>query len=372
MSGQQGHYSGQELLWFMEQYGIQVPLPEITKIKYGFDPKYEPGGKGLGILKNTYAKTVDAPDGTWSIDRAQLARDNSGLLFVDLAAGAKYLHQEGIATAATSYTPSLVTALISIIAIRLNTSNVYLKEGIDFTVNYATGVITFAIALSEAATLFYLSTQKRGAQLLFNGSFEDPLTNIWTAFATATLARDNTAANVLTGSYALKCTPSAASDGFQYNLSQNLQPGRTYRVRAWLKAAAAETIQGFWFDGTTDQAMTPATMATLTASYAAYEATFTPTKAVVPNLKFKDSKVSPALFYVDQIALFDDTAFEAQSPMNAGLGQPFMWNMIGKRVVDSVTVVKLMGCFMDKVEVSGDMKQYTEAISGKFLDWQGE
>lgn len=372
MPGQIGHYSGGEVLWYIEQYGTGVPLLELDKVTFGFDPKNEEGGKGLGVLKNWYVKTVDAPSGTGKINRKMLARADGGQLFMDLLAGAKYVHQEGIATAAVSYTPSLTAALIAILAIRLNTSGVYLKEGIDYTVNYGTGAITFSIALPEPATLFYISSQKRGQQLLINGSFEDPLTNIWTAFATATLARDIGAANVLTGAYALKVTPGAVSDGFQYAISQNLQPGRTYRVRAWLKAAAAETIQGFWFDGTTDQAMAPATMATLTTTYAAYEATFTPTKAVVPNLKFKDSKTGPGAFYVDQIALFDDTASEAASPMNSGLGVPFMWNTIARRLVDSVTVEKLTGCFLDKLDFDGGMKEYSEAISFRFLDWSGE
>ena len=73
------------------------------------------------------------------------------------------------------------------------------------------------IALPEDATVFYLTTTKRGQQYLFNIGFEDVLTNVWIPFATATLARNSTAANVLSGTQALAVTPAAQNDGVQFN-----------------------------------------------------------------------------------------------------------------------------------------------------------
>src|SRR5262245_11311126 len=119
MPGQQGHMGGMDALWYAEAYSFSLPLLELSGIKWDFDLKAETGGKGLGIAKNWYAKTVDAPEGSGTINRKELARADGGLIFLDLAAGAKYIHQEGIATAATSYTPSLVAAMISILGIRL-------------------------------------------------------------------------------------------------------------------------------------------------------------------------------------------------------------------------------------------------------------
>jgi hypothetical protein len=290
---------------------------------------------------------------------------------MDLAAGSKYLQQEKIASAATTYTIGLTTALVGIVAIKLNTSGDVLKEGVDFFVNYLTGIITFNIALPEDATVSYVTSQRRGQQYIFNTGFEDLLSNVWIPFATATLARNSTAANVLTGTYALAVTPAAQNDGVQYNVSMQLQPGRTYRLRFWAKAAAAEIMTPFFNDGGADVAMTPATQ-NLTTAYAAYEFTFVATKSTIPNLKIKDSKVGPALFYIDQVSLIDDTASEAQSPMNAGLAQPFPFNLTGRRKVDSVIVARLMGCAVDKLDYKGGMPKYTEDISFQFLDSMGE
>lgn len=372
MPVQVGHYGPEDLQFILEHDG--TVLAEINDVQWGLDPKVEPGGAGIGDLKNKYYKTMGPAAGSWKINRNVLQRSDKGMLFLDLLTGSSAVQEEAIAASAATYTVNLNTAMVSILEIRLNTSLVVLREGLDYTVNYVTGVITFAASTPEAATIRYLVSTRKLQQTLINGSFEDALTNIWTLVGTATIARNSVAANVLTGSYALAVTPAAVGDGFQYNISQNLYPGRQYRVRMWMKAAAAETIQPFWYDGTTDQAMTPATLAALTTTYAAYEATFTPTKSVVPNLKFKDSKTGPGLFYVDQIQMFDDTTANnptiGDNPMHGGLNQPFTFNIIARRVVDGVTVFKLMRCAITgKLDYKGSSKAiFTEDVSGDFLD----
>jgi hypothetical protein len=207
-------------------------------------------------------------------------------------------------------------------------------------------------------------------QYLVNGGFEDSLTNIWTGFATGAVARDS--ANAYTENYALKCTPGVTNDGFQYNLSLNLFPGRQYRVRGVAKGAAAEVLGGFWYDGSTDQSMAVVSGATLTTTFTPFEFTFTPTKSVVPNLKFKDSKASPGIFYVDNMILIDDTTgtnpMIGNNPMDAGLAvTPFTFNVIVRRASDGTTIRKYLKCAFDKQE-EGSGKTYSEKLSGMFLD----
>lgn len=344
MPSQIGHYGPSDVQFLLEHDG--TVLAEVADVSWGLDPKVEAGGAGVGDLKNKYYKTMGPTAGSWKMSRALLQRSDKGMLFLDLLTGSSAIQEESAAAAATTYTLSLATALISILEIRLNVSLVVLREGLDYTANYVTGVITFSVALPEAVTIRYLASTRKLQQLLVNGSFEDALTNIWTIVGTATIARNNVAANVLTGNYALAVTPSATGDGVRYNVSQNLYPGRQYRVRLWAKAAAAETLQLFWNDGTTDQAMSPATLAGLTTTYAAYEATFTPTKSVVPSIAIKDSKAGPGLFYIDQIQLFDDSTGNnptiGDNPMDSGRSQPFTFNIIARRVGDGATIYKLM------------------------------
>jgi hypothetical protein len=362
----QGHYSPADLQYVVEHDG--TVLAELNNVSWDFDPSIEAAGAGLGALKNTYYNTTAAPKGSWKMARAMLQRSDKGMLFLDLATGSRYVIQEFIASSSSTYTVSLNTALISILEIRLNTSLAVLREGLDFTVNYATGVITFAASTPETATIRYLASSRKLASYLVNGGFEDAITNIWIGFATGTVARNS--ANAYVEGYALAVTPAAQNDGVTYNVSLTLQPGRQYRFRFKAKAAGAETLSCFWNDGTTDQSMTGS--ATLSATWTTYEFTFTPTKAIVPSLKIKDTKVGPALFYIDEVALLDDTTGNnptlGGNVMDAGLApHAFTFNLIARRVLDGVTVFKLIDCSVSKVGYKSG-KEYGEDISGDFLD----
>lgn len=363
---QVGHYAATEVYYTLEHQGLQ--LNEIQDVSWDIDPKMEVGGKGLGNMKNTYIKTVDAPTGTWKLKRNLLDRADNGMLFQDILAGSKLIINEVIAAAATTYTVTLATTLSSIMEIRLATSGSIYREGVDFSVNYSTGVITFNIALPEAAVIRYLASNRRGANLIINGTFEDILTNTWLPFATGAIARNS--ANQYVGTYALAVTPAAASDGVTYSQPTILVPGRQYRVRLRAKAAAAETLTFSWWDGAADQLAAPASI-TLTPTYAAYEFTFTPTKASIANFKIKDTKAVPAVFYLDEIALFDDTTGNNPTlginPMDGGLAMPFTFNIVARRVRDGVAIYRLVGCALDKWGVKSGAA-YTEDISGVFLD----
>lgn len=374
MSGsQQGHFAPADIKWSVEHNGLVLAEVDNGGVSWDFDTAIEAGGSGLGLLKNTYYKTIGPPKCTGKISRGHLDRGDNGALFVDLTQGGKLILQEGIAASAATYTVQQNTSMVSILEIRLNTALVVLREGLDYTVNYLTGVITFAIALPEAATIRYLSSARKSQNLLINGGFEDALTNIWTAFATATLARN--AANAFVEGNALAVTPGAQNDGFKYNIETKLQPGRTYRLRLWAKAAAAETLQAFWNDGSSDIALSPATMATLTANYAAYEATFQATKGKLVNITIKDSKASPALFYVDEVALIDDTAGLSPSlsvnPMDGGFAPgPFTFNLVGRRF-DGTIVHQLQDCAVDKLGFKSG-NTYKEDVSFMALDYIGQ
>lgn len=375
MSGiQQGHYSPADIQWFVEHDSMLIPLAEIENggVSWDFDPMIEPAGKGLGILKNSYYKMIDAPKGSGKISRAHLDRGDNGMLFVDLAQGDKYIIQEAIAASSATYTVSQNTGFVGIIEIRLTTSNVVLREAVDYTVNYVTGAITFVQSTPEAGVIRYQSTARKNQNLLINGGFEDALGSTWIAVATATIARNT--ANAYVEGNALGVTPTATNDGVQYNVTTNLQPGRTYRLRLKAKAAAAETLVAKWNDGTTDQSMTGG--ATLTTTFATYEFTFTATKAQAANIKILDSKVSPALFYIDEVALLDDTSGSSPSlgvnPMDAGLAvTPFVFNLVGKRVPDGAIIHRLMKCAVDKTAFKSG-NAYQEAIDFLFLDYIGQ
>lgn len=368
----EGHYGSDDVRFIVEHDGTE--LLEVKNFSWDFDNGIEAAGSGLGFQKNSYYKQTDATKGTFKLDRSWFQRTDKGSLFLDLVRGSSVFITELIAASSTTYTASLSTALRSILSIRNNTNNVILREGLDYTVNYTTGVITFPAATPDAYTIRYLASNRYLYQYLANGGFEDAITNIWVLFGTATVARDT--ANAYTEGYALKVTPSAANDGVQYNLPLNLPPGRQYRLRGVAKAAAAETLIGYWYDGTSDQAMTVVSGGTLSTTYTPFEMTFTPTKSAISNLKIKDTKASPGIFYLDNLMLIDDTTGNnptiGNNPMDSGLAlSPFTFNVILRRVQDGATVGKLIKCAIDKLSFKAG-KGYEESLSGMFLDYQGE
>lgn len=370
-----GAYGKGELRYEIEHNG--VVLAELMSVDFNVKDSVEPAGEGVGILKNYYYKHTAAPKGGGKISRSYFTRGDNGKLFSDLLTGSRLFIQEPLASALATYTVGLTVNLVSILEVRLLTSQVVLREGIDFTVNYVTGVITFAVVTPEVGVIKYLAANRKGSQFIYNSGFEDVLGSTWTAVATATLARNNTAANVFTESWALAVTPSAANDGVQYNVSTNLVPGRNYRLMIRAKAAAAETLQGKWYDGTTLQTMTGGP-ATLTATYALYEQTFVASKAVIPYLQIIDTKVSPGLHYIDEVKLIDDTFTAvagpptwASNPMDAGLAVPFQFNILERRINDGTVVGRLNKCVVDQWSVKSG-KLFSEDVNFQFLEYIGE
>jgi len=366
-----GHYAPSEVRYFLEHDGNE--LAEIQSFEFDIDPSVEAGGKGLGFQKNAYWKITDAPKMAGKIGKNVIARADRGMLFMDLIRGSSVIHQDVVAAAATTATLSLVSGFTSLIEVKNTANNLRLREGIDYTVNYTTGVITFPAALSDAVLIKYLVQGRRGLNYLANGGFEDALGTTWIGFATGTVARDSTAANTYSELYGLKVTPTAVSDGVQYNLPIYLPQGRTYRLRGRAKAAAAEVLAAFWYDGTTDQAMTVVSGATLTTTFTPFEFTFTTTtKSTIANIKIKDTKTGPAVFYLDDLMLIDDTTATNPTygfnPMDHGMAiVPFEFNIVARRVVDGTAIYKIMDATVDKIGIKSG-KAYAEDISFQALD----
>jgi hypothetical protein len=370
-----GHYSNADLRYVIEHDGTE--LLELNDFSHDIDVPVEAAGAGLGIQKNTYYKTVGPPKGTFKINRNKFARLDKGNLFLDLARGSSVIMQENIAAAATTYTVVLNTALVTVLEVRDTLSNTVYREGLDYSVNYTTGVITLAqvVATAGLLTVRYIASSRRLQQFVVNGGFEDVITGTWIgATGTSTVARSSVAANVYAENYGLAVTPTViTTDGVQYNLPIIFQPGRTYRLVFMAKAAAAEVMIASWYDGSVQQSMTAVSGQTLSTTYGTPVIfTFVPTKSIITNFQIRDSKASPAIFYIDNVTITDDTTTTnpniGNNPMDDGLAvAPFTFNIIERRVLDGVTTRKFMRCALDKVsEKSG--KEYKEDISGNFLD----
>lgn len=367
---QNGHYSNADKQYLIEHQGLVLAEIDDNGFSFTVDPSVEPGGAGLGIQKNSYYKVVGPTKGTFKIARKALQRLDNGNLFLDIVRGSSYIITETIAAASTTYTATAV--FISILELRFQVSLNVLREGLDYTVNYVTGAITFPIATPEAITMRMLVANRKLQNYIVNGGFEDAITNTWVAFGTATLVRTNTAANVFAETWGLQVTPAVANDGVKYALGATLQPGRTYRLRCRVKGTAAQTIVATWNDGTTDNVMSPASIAITGATFNLMEFTFTPTKAAVVNFIIKNSAASPSVFYVDEVAVLDDTTANTpnigNNPMDGGLAvSPITFNVIERRVADGVVTTKLLQCALDKLDFKSG-KAYVEDISGMFLN----
>jgi len=375
MPGQQyGHYAKGDLFYQIEH--SNVTLLELQDLSYDFALSIEPGGAGIGFLKNTYFKTTGAPKGSGKFVRNRLQRSDYGEAFIDLAAGARVIIQEPIAAAAVSYTVGLFSSLTSIIEIRLIVSQQVLRENVDYTVNYLTGTVSFttytgSTGIPEKAMIRYLAFSRRGQNFILNGGFEDALGSTWAAAGTSFFSR--TPVVPYAENYILNVSPQAVNDGIQYNLPITLEPGRNYILRFRATAAAAETLSCYFNNGTSDIAMTGT--ATLTVTWVQYEFTFTATVATVPFIRIKDTKATPALFQLDEVQLLDATTGNnptlGTSPMDGGLGVPFVFNIIERRMIDGVIVRKLMRCAVDKIGFKAG-KEHMEDVSFIFLDEIGE
>lgn len=371
---QYGHYGKAELRYEIEHAGLI--LGELQSVGYSMDPQIEAAGEGIGSLKNTYFKQIGAPKGSGKLSRNMLQRTDAGKVLLDIVAGSRVIIQEPIAIASSTYTVTMNTALVSLYEVRLNSSLTILRESVDYYVNYLTGTITFAVILPETATVRYLAANRKGQQFLINEGFEDPLGTTWTPFATATIARTNVPANVFVEGYSLAVTPIATGDGVQYSLPVYLQPGRQYRLGLRAKSATAETLAAFYNNGVSDVPMTPSSV-TLTPTYALYEFTFVPTLSLIPNIKIKDTKATPAIFYLDQVRVIDDSLSLGSNPtistnpMDAGWTTPIMFNIIERRIADGVVVGRLQKCTINKYSIK-DGKAFVEDVDFEFLDYLGE
>ncbi len=371
MSGPQiGHYAPGEIEYLIEH--DNTVLLEIDDFSYDFDAGMEPGGAGLGDLQNTYHKRVKAPKGSWNISRKALQRADKGQLFLDLLKGSAYIVTDEADAGAATLT--LSETLVSVLQVQERTSGTIWEEGVNFTVNYATSVITFVSTVPAGGVeIKYLTTEAsvKSQNLIQDGQFEAAITNIWAAFATATVVRTSTAAQVRTGTYGLSVTPAAQNDGTQHEPNITVIPGVTYRFRFWVKGTADDTILAYWQDAGGVVAMTlvgPTDSKIVGADWNEFNYTFTPDESTILNVIIKNTTAVPHVFYLDDIYLGEN----APTP-NAMDGQrlPFQFNVIARRVVDQVNVYKLSGCSIYSQGVKSG-NAYAESVKGEFLNIETE
>jgi hypothetical protein len=133
-----------------------VDLLEVSDVEYKVDRKGRPGGAGLGHPKNRYHK-YGVPQGTYRIAKSWLNASEQADLFADLIAGVTAITTESFASGANSHT--CANSPVSILAVVITGGDAWdiLYEGDDFTVNYATGVVTFTEATSESGKVMYLT-----------------------------------------------------------------------------------------------------------------------------------------------------------------------------------------------------------------------
>lgn len=362
--GQIGHYGPGDIRYIIAHDGTE--LLELNDVSLSTDVPMAPGGTGLGFLKNRYHTRTGPAAGTFSIARNQLTAAEKGTLFMKLITGAGIIITEAIASAATTHTPG--QTLTSILAIHL-ADGTLLEETLDYTVNYATGIITFNAALSQAAEIQYASTDAdwMGLNLMLNSSLADDITNIWSGIATGTVARSAAAKYV--GSYGLLITIGAQNDGADYEPNIAVFPGRVYRLTAWLKGvSAADDIDARWQDSGGWTAMTAVGTANVLANgtWKLHEWTFTPDEATILDIAIRNvDAAASSNIYLDEIYLRENAP--AVNMMNAGLNKPFEFDIWKRRVVDGVIMERARGCsvYTDAV-ASGEA--YTETIDGQFLD----
>ena len=359
-----GSYHAGELEVLVEH--DNTVLLELDDFSWDFDAKMAPGGAGLGNLQNTYHKRVGAPEGTWSISRKFLSRDDKGQLFMDLLAGSAYILTEYVAAAASTHTTA--ETLVSILHVRTRTAGTDWVEGVDYTVNYATDTVTFVSTVPAGGLeIKYITTTaaQTAANLLTNPGIESAITNIWEAVATGTPSADSD--NEYVGDYGLKVLAPAQNDGVKHSPDIVVTPGKVYHFRFWSKGTNTETLKAQFTDsgGTSD--MTGST----TMGDATWEEqnwTFTPDEENLLDVRVINTTASPNTFYLDEVYLGENAP--SINPLD-GQAHPFQFNVIQRRVIDGVTIRKFYKCAIYSAGgKSGE--PYTEDVSGQFLKMEYE
>lgn len=365
---QNGHYSPGEIEYFVEH--DDTVLAEVRDVGYKFTIPKQAGGAGLGSLKNRYIKRTGPPQGTFSFSRAALANADKGDLFLNMLNGTGLLVKEVFANAAVSHTTA--QTLVGIVKIKLSTSGRELEYPHDYTVNYATNVITPTAAFPEASEVWYLTTDTShmGRNLMLNSGFEQSIASQWEKVATGTVTR--VAAAAYLGSFGLRIGISATSDGAKFLPDIKLKPHRAYRlIFMALGDAGTDAIGVDFEDSTGTTAATLSVGGTLSTTFAIQEFTFTPDEADLVSLVIKDTEGTPGAsnIDVDEIYLVEDNP--SVNPMDAGTRLGLLFNIVGRRVVDGTVIRRLVNCEVFDIDnSSGD--EYAEAISGEFLDFEGE
>lgn len=364
---QVGHFGKGEIEYLLEHDG--VVLLELDDVSWDFDAAIAPGGAGLGDLQDRFHKRTGPPKGTWSISRKLLQRANDkGSLFEDLLCGSAYIVCEWAdAAAGTLTTKETITSMLQI---REVTNGTVWEEGVDFTVNYTTHVITFVSTVPAGGVeVRYLTTTASlmDGNKIQDAGIESAITNIWSGIATGVASQSSAAKYI--GTYSLLCTVSAQNDGLQYDPNIAVIPGRSYTFRFWAQGTKDETLVVNWTDAGGSVAMTgsPFTFAA-SATWQECSATFTPDEATILNIQIINSAAGKHNFYVDELylGLTDPT----ENPLD-GQRLPFEFTIIARHVQDQTNLFKLKKCAIYKLGVKSG-EAYTESFGGNFLEYEGQ
>ncbi|MFH1268191.1 MAG: carbohydrate binding domain-containing protein [Planctomycetota bacterium] len=352
-----------------------IAILDLQSVDYSIKRNIRPRGEGIGYPSYTELRAGIMGPGTFSMKvKKRTASDNHSDIFEKLFWGNGILIRETVAVSVSTHT--VAEPLVAVLEIRYNTSsNLVLKEGVDFTVNYSTGVITFTGATdAETATITYMTDAPiMGANYLENYCFEvSEVDDVWSVIATASIARSSTAAYV--GTYSLAITPAAQNDGAKYDKAMKVMPNRQYRFRFAIKGTGSETFVVSYTDVAGTAAMTlssPATAGTLQGTtFEIWEFVFTPDEVDLVDIRIVNSTAVPHVFYIDHVQLGVD---DPDRTMDDGQMQPFPFNIV-QYDLDGRRLCKLMGCVLDNLgeAISAVEADQEESVSGQFLRRIGE
>lgn len=363
------YIDGETSRLYIEHEGAAIR--DVQSFEYEKTRNLRERGAGIGYPTQTDIVAGIQGAGTFSMTVKKKTEDENGDLFEKLMAGYAITLKEPVASTSTTHT--LNKNPVAILKIQLDTSGVELEEDTDYTVNYATKIITFDVALSENATITYVTDDwMTGENLMQNYAFEyDTVDNLWSGVVTGVVSRSSAESYV--EGYSLHVAVTAQNDGAQYDPNITVVPGRTYRFRFAIKGTADDTFVVNAVDSGGATAMTAVGLAPGTiagADWNIWEYTVTPDEATVLSLQILNSTATPHEFWVDHLHFVEDAV---DVDLADGQRQPFPFNVVVQNP-DGKQLKKFIGCVIGTTggslgDIESDME---ENLSGMFVRLVGE
>lgn len=148
------YYAGAEVKCVI-RYG-NYELIEVKDIEYSLNRNATPGGAGLGFPRNRYHKT-GVPEGEFKISKNYLNSGDQADLFAQLLAGTTQIVSETESSGQSAHTCAY--DIVSVLYVVLDDGTV-LYEGTDYLVDYSSGGVEFLSALTDDATVVYLTNEE--------------------------------------------------------------------------------------------------------------------------------------------------------------------------------------------------------------------